>query len=161
MRPVLIESPFAGCFPLNRAYLHAAIRDCIARGETPYASHKMIPGALDDRDAQQRIRGIETGTEFTKWAIKAGAEVVAYIDLGVSPGMDTRLAGLRDYRNRKLGLPDWFEVAEEARRDRLFDSCFVRVKSATGIMDKLQKAAELWCERASEEKKSKAALGWV
>lgn len=61
MKLVVIESPFAGCFPLNRAYLHEAIRDCLRRGETPYASHKMIPGALDDLDREERRSGIDAG----------------------------------------------------------------------------------------------------
>ena len=92
MRLVIIESPYAGEIKKNVAYANAAIRDCIKRGETPYASHIMLTGALRDSNAQERKTGIEAGYE---WARVADA-VVVYKDLGVSDGMREAIAHHRD-----------------------------------------------------------------
>ena len=70
-------------FARNLVYLQAAIRDCIDRGESPYASHRMLTEALDDGDPVQRKLGIEAG--FV-WA-EVADYVVVYDDLGLSPGM--------------------------------------------------------------------------
>jgi hypothetical protein len=80
---VVIESPYAGDVPRNLAYLDAAIRDCIARGESPYASHKMLTTALDDNDPEQRAIGIRAGLA---WRERADQRVF-YTDLGMSAGM--------------------------------------------------------------------------
>ncbi len=54
MRRVIIESPFAASngysVEENLAYLRAAMRDCLKRGEAPFASHGLYtqPGVLDD-----------------------------------------------------------------------------------------------------------------
>lgn len=80
---VIIESPYAGNLELNKKYLDAAILDCCLRGESPYASHKMLTDALDDQDKDQRELGIKLGFEFHKVAEK----VVVYTDLGLSTGM--------------------------------------------------------------------------
>ena len=42
MRLVILESPYAGDLVRNAEYLSACIRDCIARQESPYASHRML-----------------------------------------------------------------------------------------------------------------------
>lgn len=80
---VIIESPFAGNVELNKKYLDAAILDCCLRGESPYASHKMLTDSLDDWNKEQRELGIKLGFEFHKVAKK----VVVYTDLGISNGM--------------------------------------------------------------------------
>lgn len=84
-RLVIVESPFAGDIDENVAYARAALRDCLDRGEAPYASHLLYtqPGVLDDTDADQRRHGIEAGLA---WGRMASATVV-YTDLGISPGM--------------------------------------------------------------------------
>lgn len=41
MRLVIIESPFAGDVVRNLRYLRACMRDCLRRGEAPYASHAL------------------------------------------------------------------------------------------------------------------------
>lgn len=51
------------------------------RGESPYASHGLISGALDE--ATERQRGIEAGYAWWRVADK----VVFYTDLGWSRGM--------------------------------------------------------------------------
>lgn len=85
MRLVIIESPFAGDIERNLRYLRAAMRDCLKRGEAPYASHALYtqPGVLDDGDAAERKHGIEAGFA---WRKHADATVV-YTDLGTSTGM--------------------------------------------------------------------------
>jgi hypothetical protein len=85
VRLVIIESPYAGDVARNLEYLRAAMRDCLARGEAPYASHALYtqPGVLDDTVPAERTLGIEAGLA---WGSLAEATVV-YEDLGVSPGM--------------------------------------------------------------------------
>ena len=79
---VQLESPYRGV-PRAQEYLHACIRDCIDRGETPYASHAIIPGALDDADPHERALGIEAGFAFRAFVERT----VVYIDHGISEGM--------------------------------------------------------------------------
>ena len=99
MTLTLIESPFApinghegltddeyqAAIADNIAYAKAAVRDCLARNEAPYASHIFFTqdGLLDDRDAEQRRLGIEAGLLWGKAAQKSAV----YIDRGISKGM--------------------------------------------------------------------------
>ena len=85
MRLVIIESPYAGDLDRNVAYACRAMRDCLARGEAPLASHLLYTqeGVLDDDDPFEREAGIDAGLA---WGAKADATVV-YIDHGVSSGM--------------------------------------------------------------------------
>lgn len=83
MTLVILESPYRGDVKTNKAYLQACIRDCIQRGESPYASHQMLTGALDDGNPEERSRGIEAGLAWSD----AAEYVVVYEDLGISPGM--------------------------------------------------------------------------
>lgn len=80
---VLVESPYAGNVRRNRAYLRACLRDSLARGEFPFASHAIYTQVLDDTDPVQRNLGIRAGLE---WGERADATVV-YADLGISSGM--------------------------------------------------------------------------
>lgn len=96
MRLVIIESPFAAPkgTPVEIApsivarhlrFLRACARDCLARGEAPFASHAFYtqPGVLDDRSVAEREHGIKAGFA---WREMAEATVV-YTNLGVSTGM--------------------------------------------------------------------------
>lgn len=85
MRRVVIESPYAGDVERNLRYLRACMRDCLMRGEAPYASHGLYTqeGVLDDNDIVERDLGIRAGLE---WGAIADATVV-YEDLGISLGM--------------------------------------------------------------------------
>lgn len=84
MRRVIVESPLAGDVERNIAYANACLRDCLLRGEAPFASHLLYArGALDDNDIKERALGIEAGLE---WGNVAEATVV-YTDLGISVGM--------------------------------------------------------------------------
>lgn len=87
MKPVVIESPFAGDTRRNKAYLQAAILDCLRRGETPYASHQMLTDALDDNIPEQRELGINAGFAMRDLLVSQGATVAFYIDHGMSSGM--------------------------------------------------------------------------
>lgn len=87
MKRVIVESPFAGDVERNAEYARAALRDCLHRGEAPFASHLLYtqPGVLDDSRPEERELGIEAGLV---WGFGADATVV-YTDLGISPGMRT------------------------------------------------------------------------
>jgi len=85
MRRVIVESPFAGDVERNIAYARAAVRDSLARGEAPIASHLLYtqPGVLDDDVPAERVWGIDAGLA---WGAVSEATVV-YTDLGISRGM--------------------------------------------------------------------------
>jgi hypothetical protein len=104
MRLVIIESPYAGDTEENVAYARAAVRDSLARGEAPIASHLLYtqPGVLDDAQPAERRLGIAAGLA---WGCVAEATVV-YADLGVSAGMEQGIhdanAGGRQVEFRSL-----------------------------------------------------------
>lgn len=87
MRLVIIESPYRAsdesAFERNLLYLDLCIRDSIIRGESPYASHKIIPGALRDDLPEERDLGIRCG--YAWW--RAATMIAFYTDLGWSEGM--------------------------------------------------------------------------
>lgn len=98
MNRVVIESPFAGDVTKNKNYLRACMRDCIKRGESPYASHGLLTqeGVLDDRNPEERALGIAAGFEWRTADIKTAF----YVDLGISGGM------LRGFEHaRAVGSP--------------------------------------------------------
>lgn len=85
MRLVLVESPYAGDVERNVEYARRAMRDCLMRGEAPFASHLLYtqPGVLDDTIPAQRAMGINAGLA---WGAKAIMTAV-YVDFGISGGM--------------------------------------------------------------------------
>lgn len=95
MQLAIIESPFRASpnYTADEAaeYLRLCIRDSILRGESPYASHRMIPGALDDADPAERDIGIRCG--YAWW--RAASVVAFYTDLGWSEGMRKAYARAR------------------------------------------------------------------
>lgn len=128
MRLVILESPFAGDVEKNLAYARAAMRDCLLRGEAPFASHLLYTqeGVLDDTKPDERRLGITAGLE---WGRAAHATVV-YDDLGISTGMAqgierARLDG-RPVEYRKLPL----DPCECADRDEPCAKHVVRKESA-------------------------------
>jgi hypothetical protein len=106
VRLVIVESPFAGqgttpearaiSAARNRRYLTACLRDCLLRGEAPFASHGLYPGALDDDLPEERKLGMAAGFVWRRVATLT----VVYMDLGVSRGM---LAGIEDAQ--RCGCP--------------------------------------------------------
>ncbi len=111
MKRVLIESPYRALDGVQEArnvrYLRAAMRDCLLRGEAPFASHGLYtaPGVLDDAIEAERHIGIEAGFAWGKMA----EVTVVYTDLGVSAGMRLGFAAAEaagrpiEYRT----LPEW------------------------------------------------------
>lgn len=99
---VLVEAPFAAKTRSDRkrndAYLVAAMRDSLSRGECPYASALVFAnsGVLDDNDPEQRTLGIESGLA---WGAKASLSAV-YVDLGLTDGIRIGIA-----RANKEGRP--------------------------------------------------------
>ncbi len=85
MKPVVLETPYAGDIEANLTYLRACMRDCLLRGEAPFASHGLYtqPGVLRDEVPAERKLGIEAGFA---WRF-AAAKTVVYTDRGVSRGM--------------------------------------------------------------------------
>lgn len=85
MKLVIIESPYAGDIEANVAYARRCIRDSLARGEAPIASHLLYtqPGILRDEDPGERKWGIDAGLA---WGRAADLTAV-YVDRGISPGM--------------------------------------------------------------------------
>jgi len=107
MKMVIVESPYAGDVSGNTTYARAAIRDCLMRGEAPFASHLLYtqPGVFRDSEPEERKRGIDAGLELAK---RADLTAV-YIDLGTSHGMTQGIEAARqagrpiEYRS----LPGW------------------------------------------------------
>lgn len=87
MKLVIIESPFKASQhhteEEHRLYLNRCILDCIERGESPYASHKMLVDSLNDASPEERALGIDAGFAWAAQADKA----VFYTDCGISSGM--------------------------------------------------------------------------
>ena len=81
---VVVESPFAGGWK-NVLYSRECIRDCLDRGESPFASHLLYTqkGILDDSVPDERRRGIEAANGW----LEVADYVAVYMDLGVTRGM--------------------------------------------------------------------------
>lgn len=94
---VIIESPYGNVDPdlieRNVQYARACMKDALERGEAPYASHLLYtqPGVLDDSLPAERLRGIEAGFAFRRFARRTAF----YVDLGWSQGMTLALEHCR------------------------------------------------------------------
>lgn len=107
---VLIESPLAAPTAegvvRNKKFARACMRDCLTRGEAPYASHLLFAqeGLINDDVPEERAIGIHAGLV---WGT-AAAKTVVYTDLGISPGMDRGIlrakADKREIEYRELGM---------------------------------------------------------
>jgi len=84
---VIIESPYAANKQRSIAehvvYAQQCLRDSLDRGEAPFASHLLYPGALDDAILNDRLLGIHAGYE---WGARADL-IAFYTDYGWSGGM--------------------------------------------------------------------------
>lgn len=89
MRRVILESPFRGSILANIAYARECLRDSLARGEAPLASHLLYtqPGLLNDELESQRQQGIAAGHA---WIAFADALVV-YTDYEITEGMQAAI----------------------------------------------------------------------
>ena len=83
--PVILESPYAGEVETNERYARACMRDCLYRGEAPFASHLLYTQekVLDDLVQEERDMGIHAGFAWRTVAKKT----VVYQDRGISRGM--------------------------------------------------------------------------
>lgn len=93
MRRVIIESPYAGRVGANVAYAERCVRDSLARGEAPLASHLLYTrsGVLDDGVPAERRLGLAAGLA---WYPVADLCAV-YTDRGISGGMAAGIAAAR------------------------------------------------------------------
>ena len=106
-RRVIIESPLAGDVERNLGYARAAMRDCLDRGEAPYASRLLYPQVYDDAKPEERAAGMEAGFS---WGDAADATVV-YADFGISPGMQRGIE-----RAKAAGRPIEYRTLEGWKR---------------------------------------------
>ena len=108
-----LETPYGSLDPeirhLNRMFARACTRDCVLRGELPFASHLLYtqPGILDDKIPAERDLGIKAGKRWTAVAEKT----VVYLDRGISRGMHFGIADAQEkgrlVEYRELGfIPD-------------------------------------------------------
>ena len=107
MRRVIIESPYAGDVEANVEYAEACMRDCLLRGEAPFASHLLYTRVLDDDVPAHRRRGLSAGSAW----LQVAEAVVVYKDRGVSVGMVLAMQAARE-----LGIPieeRWIESEGE------------------------------------------------
>lgn len=84
---VVVESPYAGDIDKNTKYAQAACKDCMKRGEIPFASHLFFPQFLDEQSPVERQLSIQAG--FHYW--REFDKIVFYIDNGISAGMKDAL----------------------------------------------------------------------
>ena len=107
---VILEIPYAGDVEANVAYARRCLRDSLARGEAPIASHLLYtqPGVLDDTDPAQRAFGIDAGLA---WLAVAQRSVV-YADRGISPGMHDGID-----RALRSGIPVEYRWLEPRSRE--------------------------------------------
>lgn len=109
MRRVFVASPYAGDIDRNVHYAICAVKDCLLRGEAPFAPHLLYtqPGVLRDEDPKERSLGMDAGQE---WA-KAADALVVYTDLDISPGMRSEIEAARlseqTIEYRSIGGCDW------------------------------------------------------
>jgi len=108
MRRVIVETPYAGDIERNLKFLRACMRDCLLRGEAPFASHGLYtqPGVLRDEIPEERRLGMEAG--FV-WRPVADATVV-YTNLGISRGMQAGIDNTDEDRLEMRRLPDDWET---------------------------------------------------
>jgi len=88
MRRVIVESPFRPLLEAPTDFVRRAMRDSLGRGEAPFASHVLYPGALDDGKPDERALGIAAGLEWGEVALAT----VVYTDMGISVGMALGIA---------------------------------------------------------------------
>lgn len=110
---VIVESPFAGGFT-NVKYSRECIRDCLDRGESPFASHLLYTqkGVLDDTIPDERRKGIEAANGW----LEVADRVAVYMDLSVTRGM---LIGVM--KAARLGKPIHLRWIREKRPEEILE----------------------------------------
>lgn len=105
---VFLESLYAGEVETNIDYARACMKDCLNRGEAPFASHLLYtqPGVLDDTVREERAKGIQAGFAWRR----AAKKTVVYTDLGFSNGMRFGIADASSIHGHEIEyrtLPNW------------------------------------------------------
>lgn len=83
------------------------MKDCLQRGEAPYASHLLYTQAhvLNDLVPEERKLGMNAGFEWKK----AASKTVVYTDLGITSGMEKGIAISKklgqEIEYREIGFP--------------------------------------------------------
>ena len=96
---VIVESPFKGVdwseTRRNVLYARLCVRDCLQRGEAPYASHLFFTqtGVLDDTIPEERMWGIHAGQVISQ---RADLSAV-YKDFGISRGMEYGIKNAQEF----------------------------------------------------------------
>lgn len=110
---VIVESPFAGGFA-NVKYSRECIKDCLNRGESPFASHLLYTqkGVLDDSIPDERRKGIDAANGW----LEVADHVAVYMDLGVTRGM---LIGVM--KAAKIGKPIHMRWLREGRPEEILE----------------------------------------
>ena len=84
---VSLVSPLRGDTTGNTAYAQRAIRDCLERGEAPFAPHLLYPDLLADEDGDVRQRAVNAAQLIANTA----SATVVYADLGITSGMKSAI----------------------------------------------------------------------
>lgn len=110
---VIVESPFAGGFA-NVKYARECVRDCINRGESPFASHLLYTqkGLLNDAIPEERKKGIDAAIGW----LQVADYVAVYMDLGITPGMVVGI--IRAVKTEKIIRLRWIR---ENRREEVIE----------------------------------------
>ena len=110
---VIVESPFAGGFA-NVKYARECVRDCIQRGESPFASHLLYTqkGLLDDKIPAERKKGIDAAVGW----LEVADYVAVYMDLDITPGM---VVGI--IRAARMGKPIRLRWIRENRPEQVIE----------------------------------------
>ncbi len=110
---MIVESPFAGGFA-NVKYARECVRDCINRGESPFASHLLYTqkGLLDDTIPDERRKGIDAAIGW----LEVADYVAVYMDMDVTAGMVVGIA-----RAAKLGKPIRLRWIRSARQEQVIE----------------------------------------
>jgi hypothetical protein len=109
--PVVLESPYAAPTPEgvaeNILYARRCVRDCLARGESPYASHLLLtqPGVLRDEVPEERELGIRAGLAWHSEADYGVAYLDRLLSSGMIRGIDHAVSLGRESRLRWLERP--------------------------------------------------------
>lgn len=156
---VQLESPYAGDIDRNVRYARACMRDCLMRGEAPFASHLLYtqPGILDDAIPAQRVLGIDAGLEWGEMAMFT----VVYTDLGVTAGMvkgiarahaDGRAVHYRTLPGVAVMTSSYEQRIVEAmlRRDEALERCDDQA-AATALVEAGNAARAMRHQRRGEE----------
>jgi len=110
---VIVESPFAGGFK-NVQYSRECLRDCLNRGESPFASHLLYTqkGVLNDTVPDERKKGIDAAASW----LEVADHVAVYMDLGITTGMVYGIV-----RAAKLGKPLHLRWIRESRPEQVIE----------------------------------------